>query len=124
MVDGPDAEVYDLDKLKVMYRYMSEHGELYLIERLTQDRGWIPIGDAGLQPQMTPIVLSPGHRGQGIGRAVVKALIDRARELGWQSVEVSEIYDYNVASQRTYESLGFMVVGDTEHGQRYSLALS
>ena len=73
---------------------------------------------------MTPIVLSPGHRGQGIGRAVVKALIDRARELGWQPVEVSEIYDYNVASQRTYESLGFMVVGDAEHGQRYSLALS
>lgn len=124
MVDGPNAEPYDLDKLRAMFQYMSEHGELYVIERLIPDRGWIPIGDAGLQVQATPIVLSPDHRGQGIGRAVIEALIERARVLGWQSVEVSEIYDYNVASRRMYESLGFAVVEGTELGHRYRLALS
>lgn len=124
MVDGPNAEPYDLDRLKAMFQYMSEQGELYLIERFIPDRGWIPIGDAALQSHATPIVLSPEHRGQGIGRAVIKALIDRARELGWPSVEVSDIYDYNLASRRTYESLGFVAVEDTELGHRYRLALS
>ena len=124
MVDGPNAEPYDLDKLTAMFRYMSTHGELYLIELLTADGGWVAIGDAGLQPSATPVVLSPEFRGRGIGRAVIKALIERARVLGWQSVEVSEIYDYNVASRRTYESLGFVIVGDTELGHRYRLALS
>jgi GNAT superfamily N-acetyltransferase len=124
LVDGPDAEPYDLDRLQAMLRYMSQHGELYLIERLTQDRGWIPIGDACLQPRAMPIVLAPDHRGQGIGYAVGKALIERARELGWQLVEVSDIYDYNVTSRRMYESLGFRVVGDTKHGHRYTLPLS
>jgi RimJ/RimL family protein N-acetyltransferase len=123
LVDGPDAVHYDLDRLKAMLRYLSEHGELYLIERLTQDQRWIPIGDACLQPRAMPIVLSPDQRGQGIGSAVGKALIERARELGWQSVEVSDIYDYNAISRRMYESLGFRVVGDTEHGHRYSLPL-
>lgn len=124
MVDGPNAEPYDLDKLKAMFQYMSEHGELYVIEHLSPDRRWIPIGDAGLQIHAFPVVLSPEHRGQGIGRAVIKTLINRARVLGWQTVEVSEIYDYNEASRRTYESLGFVVVGDTELGHRYRLALS
>ncbi|HEY9294713.1 MAG TPA: GNAT family N-acetyltransferase [Microlunatus sp.] len=124
LVDGPNAEPYDLDKLMAMFQYMSEHGELYLIERLAPGRGWIATGDAGLQTRATPVVLSPEHRGQGIGRAVVRALIERARDLGRQSVEVSEIYDYNVASRRTYETLGFAVVGDTELGHRYRLVLS
>ena len=124
MVDGPGAEIYDLAKLKAMFDYMSKHGELYLIERRTPDRGWIPIGDAGLQTDAAPVVLAPRHRGQGIGRAVVSALIDRARTLGWASVEVSDIYDYNVASRRTNESLGFVAVGATELGHRYRLVLT
>lgn len=123
MVDGPNAEPYDLDTLKAMFAYMSEHGEVFLIERLMPDRGWILIGDTALQPQATPIVLSPEHRAQGIGRAIVKVLIGRARDLGWRSVEVSEIYGYNKASQRMYESLGFVPVGETELGHRYRLAL-
>lgn len=124
MVDGPNAEPYDLAKLKAMLGYMSDHGELYLIERLTPDRGWIPIGDAGLQAQATPVVLAPEHRGQGIGRAVIAALIERARKLGWESVEVSDIYHDNVASQRAYESLGFVAVEATELGHRYRLLLT
>lgn len=123
MVDGPNAQPYDMEKLRSMFQYMREHGELYLIERLTRDRGWIPIGDAALQSHATPIVLSPKYRRQGIGRAVIKALIDRARELGWSSVEVSEIYDYNLVSRRTYESLGFVPIEDTQLGHRYQLAL-
>ena len=124
MVDGPNAELYDLDRLTAMYQYMSEYGELYLIERLTAGHGWVPIGDAGLQTKATPIVLSAEHRVQGIGRAVIRALVDRARDLGWPSVEVSEIYHYNVVSQRMYESLGFVPVGDTELGRSYRLTLS
>jgi len=124
LIDGPDAEIYDMAKIKAMYQYMSDHGELYLVERLSSERDWIPIGDAGLQRQAVPIVLAPDHRGQGIGSAVIKVLIIRARELGWQSLEVSDIYDYNVVSRRMYESLGFVRVADTELGHRYRLTLS
>ena len=121
MVDGPNAEPYDLAKLNAMFQYMSEHGELYLIERLTADGRWILIGDACLQTAAIPIVLAPEHRGHGIGRSVIEALIERARELGWSAVEVSEIYDDNVASRRLFESLGFVAVGGTELGHRYRL---
>lgn len=124
MVDGPAAKPYKLGKLKAMYQYMSDHGELYLIERLSVDGNWRTIGDAALQPDAIPIVIAPQHRNQGIGRAVAKALIKRARELGWRSVHVSDIYDYNVPSRRLYESLGFVVVGKTKHGHRYKLTLS
>ncbi|SDT21488.1 GNAT family N-acetyltransferase [Microlunatus soli] len=124
MVDGPGAELYDLGRLKAMVRYLSEHGELYLIERLTADQRWAPIGDAGLQTRAMPIVLAPAHRGGGIGRAVIGALIERARALGWPSVEVSEIFHDNLASRRAYESAGFMIVGETEHGHSYRLPLA
>lgn len=128
LVDGPEADVYDPDKLLLMFRYMNDHGELYLIERCCNERRchdhWLPIGDVGLQAEAIPIVLSAEHRRQGIGRAVIKTLIGRARELGWRSVQVSDIYSYNVASRRLFESLGFVVVGDTENGHRYRLALS
>jgi RimJ/RimL family protein N-acetyltransferase len=107
-----------------MYEYMSEHGELYLVERLSNGYSWAPIGDVGLQAKAIPIVLSPTHRGQGIGRAVLTTLINRARHLGWRSVQVSDIYKYNVASRRLYESLGFVAVGETELGHRYMLTLS
>ncbi|GAB3913687.1 hypothetical protein GCM10011575_19660 [Microlunatus endophyticus] len=124
MVDGPRARPYKLRGLKDMFRYMSDHGELYLIERLNADGTWKPIGDAALQPGAIPVVIAPGHRNQGIGRAVVAALIGRARQLGWRSVNVSDIYDYNTASRRLYTSWGFVGVGATELGHRYRLDLS
>lgn len=124
MVDGPNAEPYDLPRLQAMVRYMAEHGEFFMIERLTSDHAWMSIGDAGLQARAVPIVLAPAHRRQGIGRAVLRTLIDRAREQGWRTVEVSEIYDYNVASRRTYASLGFVAVEQTDLGHRYRLNLT
>lgn len=123
MVDGPRAKPYKFSRLKAMYRYMSDHGELYLIEKRTAEGVWTPIGDAALQPGAIPIVIAPDHRNQGVGRAVGEALIGRARQLGWHTVNVSGIYDYNIASRRLYESLGFVVVGDIEHGHRYRLDL-
>lgn len=124
MVDGPRAKPYKFNRLKAMYRYMSDHGELYLIEKLTTQGNWTPIGDAALQPGAIPIVIAPDDRNRGVGRAVAKALISRARDLGWRSVHVSGIYDYNAVSRRLYESLGFVVVGEIEYGHRYRLDLS
>ena len=46
------------------------------------------------------------------------------RALGWRTVEVSDIYADNEASQRLYTSLGFVRGEPTELGWRYTLTLA
>ena len=125
LVDGVMTP-YDEEKLDRMYRYLDAHGELYWIE-LREGETWEKIGDAALTPNMAgenlPMVLGPiRHRGRGIGRKVLAALIDRARTLGLTQLQV-EIYDWNTASRRCYESAGFKAMEKTEQGTRYSLTL-
>lgn len=124
LLDGPQAEPYDLARLVAMYTAMSERGELYLVEALSSTGGWLPIGDAGLQQQALPMVLAPDYRGRGIGRAILQALIERARRLGWRQVRVSDIYHDNEAAKRRYTSVGFVIAGPTELGHRYVLHLT
>lgn len=79
-----------------MYRCMRDHGELYLIEDHATQRLWQPIGDVAL-PGAMPILVSSARRRKGVARAVVQALVRRARELGWRSVNVSDISSDNTA---------------------------
>lgn len=50
-----------------------------------------------------------GHRGQGIGSALLSELIDRARNLGIRGISLS-VADGN-AARRLYDRAGFEVVG-------------
>lgn len=85
---------------------------------------WRPVGDVTLQTWAVPIVLAPAARGRGIGRAVITAMIERARVLGRRTVEVSNVYDGNVASRRLFTSLGFVAGERTELGRRYTLSIT
>lgn len=123
MSEGEGVKPYTLENLKVMYSYLDSHGELYWIETL-RDGEFVPIGDVTLEPEDLPIALGfPDVRGKGIGRAVIRALIERARSLGWDHLSIQNIFDYNLASQKMFLSCGFQKTGSTKDGASYRLEL-
>lgn len=115
MMDG-NRVPYDTDRLSRMYRYLDEHGELYWIEVKMDDR-FVPIGDVTLWREDLPITIGPrSFRGRGIGKRVVRRLMERSRELDFDAVQVDSVFSYNIASQRTFESLGFEKNVDPQTG--------
>lgn len=123
LIDGLDAKRYDFDKLKRMYDYLNKMGELYFIE-IIDDNEFIPIGDVTFWRDDMPIVIGDkNYRGKGISKKVIKTLIQRAIELGYQEIKVREIYIYNIASQKLFESVGFKKAGNTSNGFSYILVI-
>ena len=85
---------------------------------------WLPIGDVALSQENLPIVIgNPAYQHQGIGRKVLRALIDLAQQKGWKQLKVQEIYTFNRISGRCFESLGFVESGSTEKGKSLLLKL-
>lgn len=123
LVDGK-TDPYDLERLKGMYDYLDDRGELYFIERLT-DLGYIPIGDVAFWQDDMPIVIGDkAYRGQGIGRRVISALVRRGKELGYPVLRIDEIYRFNLGSRKCFESVGFQACEETERGHRFCLELT
>lgn len=122
LVDGV-RQPYTWETLSNMYRYLDKHGELYFIEVLEGEE-WKPIGDVCFSWEDLPIVIGdPAYRGKGIGKAVISALIRRGRELGCEMLRVREIYHWNTASRKCFESLGFRECGKTEKGASFELTI-
>lgn len=119
LVDGPEAKPYTPQGMADMYKYLEEHGELYWIEE-NREGSFVPIGDVSLLPNGdTPIVVGDKNcRGRGVGRAVLGALLTRAKTLGLTRMQV-EIYDYNEASRRLFESFGYRQGESTQAGHYY-----
>ena len=123
LVDGV-REPYTPEKLRRMYEYLDRQGELYWIEQQERDR-WLPIGDVTFWQTDMPIVIGdPARRGRGIGRRVIRALIERGKDRGYRTLWVDEIYRWNEGSRRCFESLGFRACEATEKGNRFRLDLS
>ncbi|WP_291408329.1 N-acetyltransferase [Actinophytocola sp.] len=57
--------------------------------------------------------ISPGHRGRGIGDALVTEVVDWARENGWSRVEL-RVADGNEAARRLFVRNGFEPTGQRE----------
>lgn len=122
MVDGVKKE-YDMKHLAHMYRYLDKSGELYFIEYKFNDN-FRPIGDVTLSEKDLPIVIGDiSCRGKGIGKKVLSVLIERGRYLGFEKMYVNEIYDFNIKSQKCFESVGFKPYEKTDKGSRYVLEL-
>lgn len=61
------------------------------------------------------IAVAPEWRGRGVGRALLVALIERARQDGEPGLSLS-VSRRNPVARRLYESLGFrQVTGDADH---------
>lgn len=122
LVDGK-TDPYTPVRLRQMYEYLNGKGELYFIEVLEQNV-WRPVGDVTFWQQDMPIVVGEKSlRGQGIGTKVVKRLVQRGRELGYDALFVEEIYAWNPASRRCFEKAGFVPFAQTKNGCSYRLAL-
>ena len=122
MVDGRRG-AYDMDQLSRMYHYLEKRGEVYFIEIL--DNGTFrPIGDVTFWQEDMPIVIGePQYRGKGIGKQVISALIQRGKEMGYEYLQIGEIYEWNIVSRRCFESLGFREHKKTDKGASLRLEM-
>lgn len=117
------AAIPDINYVRRMYDYLHGHGELYFIE-IKREGNFVPVGDVTLQAKNLPITIGvKKYRRQGIGRRVLQEILKRARALGLVKIHGVRIYDYNLASQRLYESLGFKCVGIEGKELEYELSL-
>lgn len=122
LIDG-GWEPYSLERIQRMYDYLSEQGQVYFIEVLEQGR-WLAIGDVTFGQDDLPILIgSAAYRGRGIGRKVISALVEQGRSLGWRKMAVQEIFDFNQASRRMFEAVGFYPTVAKKKGWSYSLDL-
>lgn len=67
-------------------------------------------GDAGLYAMW----VAPDARGQGVGSALVAAVVDWARAAGHGSLRL-EVADHNAPAVRLYERAGFVATGRRGH---------
>ena len=119
------ADIPGPEYVKGMYDYFqhSNESEMYFIEVL-ENGIFTPIGDAALQEKNPPIVIGVDkYRGVGIGKQVMAAIITRGRGLGIKKFHGTVIYDYNIASQKLFESLGFTCVDVVGNERIYALLL-
>jgi RimJ/RimL family protein N-acetyltransferase len=117
------SKIPDESYVKRMYEYLKNNGELYFIEIL-ENGEYLPIGDVTLKEQNPPIAIGVAkYRGMGIGTKVMKAIIKRAKEIGMTKFYGTTIYDYNIASQRMHESLGYKCVEINGKDRIYELEL-
>ncbi|MPN07019.1 hypothetical protein SDC9_154278 [bioreactor metagenome] len=118
-----DNKVYDMERVKGMYMYLSNAGELYFIEVL-ENGVWKPIGDVTLSEENMPIAIGEeAYWGKGIGKKVIGSLIERAREIGLKRLQVPSIYLYNSRSENLFTSLGFVEVSKNEKEKSFQLIL-
>lgn len=118
-----ESRIPTLDYVKGMCDYLAKVGELYYIE-VKEDAGFVPIGDVTVKPENPPIAIwRADHRGKGIGKQVMQTLIRRLRALGYEKITGSTVYQWNTASQRLHEGLGFTRTEEGEKEITYQLLL-
>ncbi|MDR1705636.1 MAG: GNAT family N-acetyltransferase, partial [Clostridiales bacterium] len=118
-----DGDIPDEDYVKRMYDYLDKHGENYFIEAFVGN-SYIPIGDVTLKPQNPCIAIGVSeYREKGIGRAVMAAVLTRAKEIGIERLHDTMIYEDNLRSRRMFESLGFKRVRQEGNELYYELEL-
>lgn len=103
-----------LDYVRGMCEYLDKNGELYFIEAL-ENGEYVPVGDVTVKDENPPLAIWRGeYRGRGLGTLVMKAVIDRLRELGYTRIRNSTVYKWNESSLKMHQKLGFKVVRETE----------
>ncbi|MBR5455155.1 MAG: GNAT family N-acetyltransferase [Rikenellaceae bacterium] len=85
-------------------------GTFEVVRRYTDSTPSIPDETEAGEFYLDSVATLPSFRGQGIGRALIKALYDKAFALGHQHVGLIVDVD-NPRAERLYTSLGFERVG-------------
>ena len=109
-----EGRIPDLDYVKRMCTYLAKVGELYYIEA-KENGTYVPIGDVTVKEENPPIAIwREAYRGKGVGRLVMEAVIGRLKELGSAKITGSTVYQWNTASQKLHERMGFRKVSEDE----------
>lgn len=116
-----ESKIPNLDYVKGMCTYLSKVGELYYIE-VKEGDAFVPIGDVTIKGENPPIAIWNGkYRGKGIGKLVLQTVICRLKELDFDDIRGSTVYQWNVPSQKLHEGLGFARVKEDEKEIVYDL---
>lgn len=108
-----------------MYRYLTQVGEMYLIEVKNDSNNWEPVGDVCVKADNLPIVVGNAkYRRKGISKLVLRAALERAQGLGYDYIRGSEIYTSNMASIALHESLGYVRTGQYKDVYLYDKGLT
>ena len=106
-----------------MCTYLAKVGELYYIEA-KENGTYIPIGDVTVKDENPPIAIwLDTYRSKGIGKLVMQTVMDRLKELGFAKISGSTVYQWNTASQKLHEHLGFYRVSEDEKEITYEREL-
>lgn len=97
---------YSVQQIQRMYHWQDEHGLLYYIEYKNGKQFQI-VGDVWLADDDYAIVIDQAFRNRHIGRMVTKYFIYRSQKMGRDHIIVSEIFNWNKASQQMFKKLGF-----------------
>lgn len=109
-----DAQKPDLLYVKGMCEYLDAHGELYFIEAF-ENGTFLPIGDVTVKAENPPIAIWQARfRGRGIGKTVMRWVIERLTFLGERRITGSTVYRWNTVSLQMHLSLGFFIAGENE----------
>jgi len=118
-----ESKIPNLDYVKRMCTYLAKVGELYYIEA-KENGTYIPIGDVTVKDENPPIAIwADAYRGKGIGKLVMQAVMSRLKELGFAMITGSTVYQWNTASQKLHEGLGFRRVSEDEKEITYEREL-
>lgn len=100
-VDNIDI-VYDLERLKKMYKHLVISGECYYIKFKNKIVGDITL----FNNQEIAIVIDPLYQNKHIGRKAIIGLIKRAKEKNMNKV-IANIYPFNRQSINAFLAIGF-----------------
>ena len=101
-------------------KYSPPNGELILARTAGSEQPGEPIGCVAVRPlplanlpnccEMKRLYVAPGGRGKGLGKALVKAALLAAKELGYEHVRLDTLRTMDVA-RKLYIAEGFVECG-------------
>jgi GNAT superfamily N-acetyltransferase len=130
-------ESRDLEACRRLWEELTEwHRELYgrpeisgpgsdaYLERVGAENVWVAESDGsiaglaglivdGSRGEIEPVVVAAGHRGRGIGRALVEAVVAEARRRGLRQLKVRPVAR-NEAALAFFQRSGFDVLGHVD----------
>jgi RimJ/RimL family protein N-acetyltransferase len=105
-----ETEILDENYVKRKLYRLNTIGEAYFIEVLKNGQ-FVPIGDVTLKEVNPPIEIGiPEYRGIGIGKKVMQALVNRAKNIGMKKIYDTGCHEENYACQKMLEAVGFVLV--------------
>ncbi|RAI82938.1 GNAT family N-acetyltransferase [Macrococcoides goetzii] len=104
--EGINVSGYNELTIRRMYNDLNTKGTVFIIEIM--DKHWKPVGDITLSLTTVPIIIGEDkYVGKGIAKRAMKLLLKIAKYNDYKEIKVSKVFDYNINSQKLFESLGF-----------------